>query len=154
MTSVVYVVPCSRQHVEHAAPARDFYESHQFRYTLAAAERMAAADGGRVLIMSAKYGLVEPTEVLAPYDVTVNDSAAIDQFRLAVTAITHGLDYDSDVYTFLPRSYRELLAEALQMLEIYTSDVYESSPGGRQGGIGFQRGVVRSCTKFYEESTS
>jgi|tagenome__1003787_1003787.scaffolds.fasta_scaffold17785373_1 hypothetical protein len=63
------VIPCAAQKRDGVHPARDLYTSSNFRNTLAAAEALAGTEGGRVLILSALYGLVEPDEHIHGYDV-------------------------------------------------------------------------------------
>lgn len=69
---VLYLVACAAQKQDRPAPAGDLYTSDLFRksrrYVLS---KMDARPDDRWAILSAKHGLVEPTEVIAPYDVTL-----------------------------------------------------------------------------------
>jgi hypothetical protein len=60
------LLACSRTKADRPAPARELYVSPLFRAARAYAERCYGS--GQWLILSAKYGLVEPDRVLAPYD--------------------------------------------------------------------------------------
>src|SRR5215475_14033292 len=53
-------------------PARDLYCSDWF----VKAKRYVEQEGYRWFILSAKYGLVQPERVIAPYDVTLLDLSA------------------------------------------------------------------------------
>lgn len=142
---VVYVVPCGAAKTDQAAAARDLYTGAHFRNTLATAEAMAAEDGGLVLILSAKLGLIELDTVVAPYDVKMGDADAITPAGILNTAVELGLDeVDPELYALLPGAYFTALAEALAAVDVYPADVYEAAPG-----IGYQRGTVRSCREFY-----
>lgn len=142
---IVYVIPCAAAKVDHAAPARDLYTSANFRSALATAEAMAAADGGTVLILSAKYGLLELDTVVDTYDVKMGDADAITPEGIRNTAVELGLDEaDPELYALLPAAYFTALAQALAPLYLFAADVYEAAPG-----IGYQRGAVRSCREFY-----
>jgi hypothetical protein len=106
---------------------------------------MAAEEGGRVLILSAAHGLVDPTTVLAPYDTKMGQRGAITPTAIAHTAQLHGIDYGTEVYAFLPRRYFEALHVALAELDVYPADVYEAATRG----IGDQRGTVASVRRSY-----
>ena len=60
----VGLVACSAQKLAHPAPARKLYTGTLFRLAAAYAEQTC----DRWYILSGKYGLVEPTRVLPPYD--------------------------------------------------------------------------------------
>jgi hypothetical protein len=72
-TSLV-LVSCVKSKLPRSAPARDLYTSMLFT----GARAFARASGAPWYILSAKYGLVGPDEVIAPYDYTLNrlDTAA------------------------------------------------------------------------------
>jgi hypothetical protein len=69
---MIVLVSCSGPKLSHAAPARDLYTSELFRKASAFGERYC--NGWAVL--SAKYGLVLPDEVIAPYDVQLGQLTA------------------------------------------------------------------------------
>lgn len=136
---IVYVVPCGAAKLDHAAPARELYTGSHFRNTLAAAEQLAAEEGGIVLILSARYGLVELDTVLEPYDVRMTDADAITPAGILNTAVELGLDeLDPELYAMLPAAYYDALAAALAPVDVFAADVYEAAPG-----IGYQRKAVR-----------
>jgi hypothetical protein len=140
----VYVVPCGTEKLDHPAPARELYTAEHFQLVLATAERMAAADGGRVLILSARYGLVELDEVLAPYSQRMDRAGHITTAELTSSAIAAGIE-DVEVYGLLPRAYREALELALLPLYTFVTDVYETATRG----IGDQRHATTTCRDFY-----
>lgn len=71
----VVLVGCAKQKLEHAAPARELYMSALFAKSRAYAERR----GGRWFVLSAKYGLVDPTAVIEPYDLALSDRPGGDR---------------------------------------------------------------------------
>ncbi|MEX1263849.1 MAG: DUF6884 domain-containing protein [Actinomycetota bacterium] len=75
MSDRVGLVGCVKKKLERAAPARDLYSSPLFRGRRAYVERTC----GRWFILSAKHGLVDPDEVLEPYDVTLDSSTATER---------------------------------------------------------------------------
>lgn len=65
MTSFpVVVIGCSGQKGTEPAPAVDLYTGSYFHQ----AERAARSDGRPFLVLSARYGLLHPEEVIEPYD--------------------------------------------------------------------------------------
>ena len=68
----VYLVACVAAKLDHAAEARDLYASPWFRKARAHVERTSAP----WLILSAKHGLIAPSAVIEPYDVTLGAMGA------------------------------------------------------------------------------
>jgi hypothetical protein len=64
----VALVSCVKSKLDHPAPARDLYTSALFRALRGYAETHADA----WFILSAEHGLVDPNEVLAPYERTLS----------------------------------------------------------------------------------
>lgn len=141
-----FVIPCGAAKAPGAAPARELYDSANFRLTLAAAQAEAEAttrDLGveaRVLILSALHGLVELDAELEPYDVTMGSPEAIGPVALAASLVLAGAVEGDELYAFLPKAYRELLELAATDLPVF--DLYEAAPG-----IGWQRGVSSSLLR-------
>jgi hypothetical protein len=135
-TGVTYIIPCSGSKAANATQARHLYTGAMFRHTLRTAEALAAGEvgRGRVLVLSARYGLVELDTVLASYDtrITSADRVSVD----VVVAQALALGVGDDVYALLPSAYLELLDTALRNLDIYVQDVYEANLG-----IGEQRRI-------------
>lgn len=64
-----YLVSCVGKKRTAPAPARDLYISEWFTR----ARKLVEATGSNWFILSARFGLVPPDQVIAPYDVTLND---------------------------------------------------------------------------------
>src|SRR6266545_470260 len=62
--SDIGLVGCSQRKLPHPAPARELYNSALFQF----ASRYCAATCDLWFVLSAQHGLVEPAEILAPYD--------------------------------------------------------------------------------------
>jgi hypothetical protein len=148
---IYFVVACGADKGSAAAPARELYTSPNFRHMLAAAEAEAVATErdtntpAAVLILSARYGLVAPEEVLAPYDTKMGDADAISLQGIAATAAELHIGYGDELYAMLPRTYREALTAALDATDVPVFDVFEASPG-----IGYQRGTAASLARTAE----
>ena len=65
--AAVGLVGCSRLKLPHAAPARRLYASPLFRL----AARFCDSTCERWFVLSAKHGLLDPDEVVEPYDLTL-----------------------------------------------------------------------------------
>ena len=66
-----YLVSCVSRKGVTEAPVKDLYLSPWFK----AARRYIEATGDPWYVLSAKYGLVDPNQVLIPYDETLNKMA-------------------------------------------------------------------------------
>lgn len=139
----VYVIPCGAEKRAHPAAARDLYVGQMFTNTLRAALATAALDEppSRVLILSARHGLIDLDTVVEPYDQRIDAPGAIAAHTVAEQAAAFGIDWDAedDVYALLPRPYLRLLDDALRMCDVYVLDVYEAT-----AGIGEQRHINRA----------
>src|SRR4051812_25424090 len=61
----IILVGCSRTKASSAAPARDLFRGHGFEL----ARDYAGRAGGPWFVLSAKFGLLHPDDVVGPYDV-------------------------------------------------------------------------------------
>lgn len=64
----VTLVACVSQKLDHPAPAKDLYISQWFTR----ARHYAELISDRWYILSAKYGLLEPNQLIEPYNLTLN----------------------------------------------------------------------------------
>lgn len=138
---ITYVIPCGGAKLDQPAPARDLYTGAMFQHTLTAAQAEATVTGGRILILSAKHGLVTLDTVLAPYDQKMGQPGSVTPVEVAAQALAFGIDWGAEVYAFLPAAYYGVLDEGLKLLDVYVQDVYEATCG-----IGEQRKVNRIVT--------
>lgn len=74
---MMILVSCGNRKLDHPAPAKDLYVGSYFK----SARRAAESTGQPWLIVSAKYGIIDPETVIAPYDATIKTRA--DQRALA-----------------------------------------------------------------------
>jgi hypothetical protein len=68
--ATVYLVSCVKKKRDKACAAQDFYASNWFRK----ARRYVEKSGCVWFILSAKYGLVSPGDVISPYEQTLTGS--------------------------------------------------------------------------------
>lgn len=144
--TTLFIIPCAATKTTHPAPAAHLYTSPHFRHTLATVTAEAAATDGptRVLILSARHGLIDPTTTLDPYNTTIGDPDAITPHTLATQLAElltgHG---PTQVHAFLPAAYHGLLTAAADLIPddsprwATVHDLYEAAPG-----IGHHRRVL------------
>lgn len=148
---VLIVVACGATKLDHPAPAETLYCSGHFALMLRAA-RSEAADTARVCggsagvaILSALHGLVDPTTLLAPYNLKMGQPGSITAPRVAaqLRAIA-----PNEIVAMLPAAYLRVLTDAVGTLDdaglagIAVLDAFEAAPG-----IGYQRGVAASLLR-------
>lgn len=75
MTRPVHLVACVGQKLTHPARAGHLYQSDWFRK----ARGYVTSQGGRWFILSALHGLVLPSRVIEPYNVTLGDMTAVER---------------------------------------------------------------------------
>lgn len=145
--TVTLIIPCSRAKAGEPVPARDLYTGAMFRHTLGAA--LAAAGWcdacgipARVLILSARQGLIGLDQVTGPYDTKMGGPGSVTPAAIARQARRLGVTPGDVVCAFLPRLYLARLDEALRGAGVTVRDMYE---GAR--GIGEQRHVNAEVTR-------
>jgi hypothetical protein len=77
----LYLIACSMSKLDHAAPAAELYTGQAFKLAMRAAK---AADAD-VLILSALYGVLEPDDVIDPYNCYLGGLPAMDRAIWAMT---------------------------------------------------------------------
>ena len=106
------LVSCVAKKLPNAAPAKDLYASDLFRKTRALAE----AQGWPWFILSAKYGIVDPEQVIEPYEKTLNSMRIAERRDWAegcLAALGPHLAGVKSVVFLAGAKYREFLNPAL-----------------------------------------
>lgn len=68
----IALIGCVKKKTGYPCEAKDMYISPLFRGCYRLAKRMGAE---KIFILSAKYGLIEETQVIQPYNETLNDKS-------------------------------------------------------------------------------
>lgn len=105
----VVLVGCVKSKQPHAAPAKDIYTSALFR----GARKLAEASGVPWFILSAEHGLLQPNEVIEPYDV-----------YLKTMPTAYQRDWGRRVVEHLLRAIGPVEG---RRIEVYASDAYVSA---------------------------
>jgi hypothetical protein len=103
------VVPCSRAKLDTPAPAGRLYTGPLHLAARRAAERMRAR---RVLVLSARHGLVDLDTVIEPYDLAMGDPGSVVRETLARQAAALREPPDTPfVVLLLPRAYAQAVED-------------------------------------------
>ena len=104
----LFLVSCVKTKLAKPAAAKDLYISDWFRKARACVERK----GGAWRILSAKYGLVHPDDVIRPYEKTLNTMRVAER-RVWAQDVLNALEpslADADTVVFFAgERYREFL---------------------------------------------
>lgn len=100
------VIPCSAVKGPAAAPARELYTGSYHRMCAAAAEALTTR-GGRVLILSARHGLIEPAQVLEPYEHRMGQLGDVTPEQLRAQAERLGVADAEQVVILAGRAYAQ-----------------------------------------------
>ena len=113
----LYLVSCVKSKLLQPAPAKDLYISNWFCQARACVERT----GGAWYILSAKYGLLHPNEVIPPYELTLKSMGITERRTWAQGVIKDLQPHLADrktVVMFAGAHYREFLEPSLKNLGI------------------------------------
>jgi hypothetical protein len=102
---LVVVVGCGRKKLSEPAPAREMYTGALFRSCMEAAESLRP---DRLLILSAKYGLIDANRRVRPYDVRLGDPDAIQPERVERQALREMAWLAETVIVLASRAYVDL----------------------------------------------
>jgi hypothetical protein len=144
----LFVVACSSAKADAPAPAHQLYEGSLYRINLQAALAEAEGDLSRVRILSARWGLVPAAQLLAPYDTSWGDDAAVTAAELAcqLAELVHSSWAGHvELYLFGPQRYA---AELLDAAELLGGDVTVHHVNEADQGVGFMRRTARSVRDF------
>ncbi len=114
MTRTIALVSCVKTKANTPRPARDLYISDLFAKASAYAEKVADA----WYILSAKYGLVGPNEIIAPYEKTLKGMPVAERKAWAAQVFQDlravAVEPGDRIIMLAGVSYREYLAEPLR----------------------------------------
>ncbi|WP_335983058.1 DUF6884 domain-containing protein [Streptomyces sp. CA2R106] len=100
----VVVIPCSGAKLDRPAPAGELYRGSLHTMCRRAADALTA-DGGTVVVLSARWGLVPLAQVIAPYELRMGDTGAVTAAELRAQATRLGIDRAEDVTVLAGAAY-------------------------------------------------
>ena len=141
--NVLTLIGCGSAKQDEPAPARELYTSSYF-----AKKRGWGRAWGDIVILSAKYGIVEPDREIPPYDKTLKNASDEEADEWA-TGVMADLPRDYDAYVVLAGSdYVEPIRDDLEDVD---GEVY--FPFDATSGIGDQIGWLNDETTMPPETT-
>ena len=103
MTAII--IACGSKKLDHPAQARDMYVGALFRN----ARRAAESTGLPWWIMSAKYGIIPPAQVIEPYNMTYGKTTGRRPNEIA----TQLMGVPLPIWALVPARYADVLALAI-----------------------------------------
>jgi len=150
---VIYLVSCVKEKISSPSPAKDLYTSRLFECSKELVifsinvlrQRGVEAEW---FILSAKYGLVHPDEVLAPYNLTLNDMGLRERRNWSLKVYKElkqhlerkGLPKDVCIIFLAGKKYREFLMKWLRRDGYMVVNAWEGLRG-----IGY---ILRWCNEI------
>lgn len=128
---VIALVSCVKQKRDRPAPARDLYVSTLFSLS----RKYAEAHSDRWFILSAKYGLVQPEQVIEPYEETLRDKRREDRraWALRVHEQLRDVCVLHDGVTFIWLAGQTYQGDLARLLSDYPqSDPLQGLPFGKR----------------------
>lgn len=113
----MFLVSCVKTKQSSKAPAKDLYASDWF----SKARTVVESKGAPWFILSAKYGLVSPKDIIAPYELTLNKMPVADRRRWAeevLGKIGRMATKPKRIVMFAGARYREFLQPGLEAMGI------------------------------------
>ena len=110
MSELVVLMSCVKSKRAERCRAGDMYTSALFQKMMAYAESLGPK---RIFILSAKYGLLAPDDIIEPYELTLKKMKSAERRSWAqsvLAALRQNCDLDADRFVFLAGvPYRENL---------------------------------------------
>lgn len=131
----IVVIPCGGAKLPTPAPASKLYTGSMFQDQLTTALTMVSAS--QVRILSAKHGLLELDQIVAPYDVKIGDKETIHTDTLADQLAKLGNEIELE--GLLPKAYAAALRQAFQ-------GTLKNHFDGT-AGIGYQKQTLKNIRK-------
>jgi cytoplasmic iron level regulating protein YaaA (DUF328/UPF0246 family) len=115
----VVLIACSSKKERFACRAESMYQSTLYKLSLAYAKQMKA---DKIFILSAKYGLLELSQIIEPYNITLNkmSNSEIQNWSNKVyESLKEKVEIDNSTFVFLAgNNYRKGLAKSLKSIKV------------------------------------
>jgi hypothetical protein len=117
ISETIYLVSCVSGKAAAPTQARDLYVSQWFRFARQYVEAAAGPEGCAWFILSAQYGLLAPSCIVAPYERTLNTMGVAER-RAWATDVRAQMNKDLPVaarcVVLAGERYREFLMDYLE----------------------------------------
>lgn len=107
-------ISCVKQKVDHKTQAQYLYKSDLFSKQLKYAQQLATKDD-HIYILSAKYGVLELTDTISPYELTLNNMGKLERKKWAAKCYRQlkrkNIDFKDKAIFLTGNSYHEYLSQ-------------------------------------------
>lgn len=100
----VVVIPCSGAKLDRPAPAGELYRGSLHTMCRRAADTLTV-EGGTVVVLSARWGLVPLAQVIEPYELRMGEPGSVTADELRAQAARLGIDRAADVTVLAGAAY-------------------------------------------------
>ncbi len=104
-------ISCVKSKKTKPSKASELYISSLFRYSFRYALSLTRRD--KIFILSAKYGLVKPDDIIQPYELTLNNMNKRQRqewaYKVYKQLVQEGIDFDEEAIFLCGKKYREFL---------------------------------------------
>lgn len=111
----IALIGCVKKKADIPCMAKDMYISPLFKGCYRLAKKMGAE---KIYILSAKYGLIEETQIIKPYNETLNTKNEKERkfwaYNICQSLIQGGVNFESDEFIILAgENYRKYLIKKI-----------------------------------------
>lgn len=115
----IVLISCVKSKQKVPAKAKDLYTSPLFRFNLQYAQQI---NPNAIYILSAKYGLLDLDQIIAPYEMTLNSLTEGDKkawSRNVIDSLKKKADLKADMFVILAGiNYRKYLTPELKHFQV------------------------------------
>ncbi|SLG40111.1 Uncharacterised protein [Mycobacteroides abscessus subsp. abscessus] len=140
------VISCGAAKLDHPAPAGQLYIGGLFKDALAWARSVTSGD--RVLILSARHGLIKLSRPTEPYNLRMGDPGSVRPERIAEQLEMHGI---REAYAVCGQDYRATLSKAAAIASVQVTYPFLYLPNGSLGYL--RRALRRNRGRIPTESS-
>lgn len=104
-------IGCVKSKKTKPCKALELYTSSLFKYSFRYA--LSLTKRNKIFILSAKYGLVKPDDIIQPYELTLNSMNKRQRqqwaYKVYKQLVQEGIDFDEEAIFLCGKKYREFL---------------------------------------------
>ena len=104
-------ISCSKNKKTKPSKASELYTSSLFKYSFRYALTLTRRD--KIFILSAKYGLVKPDDIIQPYKLTLKNMNKRQRqewaYKVYKQLVQEGIDFDEEAIFLCGEKYREFI---------------------------------------------
>ena len=115
----IVLISCVAKKLNYSSIAKDMYVSALFKGAYKYAKKI---DADKIFILSAKYGLLDESDIIEPYNETLNDKSIAWRREWAskvISTLSQKANLQSDEFVFLAgEKYRQYLIEHIAHVSV------------------------------------